>query len=333
MALEQYQYGVENPAAHGTAVAADSRFVGEFSMGFVPDSQPIIPKDDLGLKVKGFRAVETTGKVVMGTLNIPRMYFQALPWVFSHLIKGGVTPAEQTTDQDDYLWSFVPSLTASNTLDSSTVERGDSVQAFEIEYLMLDRAKFTITLPQDGGDAAVTFEAGFFGRQNTKTTFTASVAIPTVHELNSLLAKFYVDSSWATIGNTEKTGILRQIEIEILNGVYPPWNGGSLLFGTPEEGLFSILWTLTLVNGAEAIALFDAKGDIKFVKMLLEGPAIGTGDNHSLDIQACVAVMEVIPGASKDKETSLTTVMLEGVYDPTGAAEFKVYCTTNVASI
>ncbi len=331
--LEQYQVGVENPASHGTAVAADTRLVGEASIAFVPDSRPIIPADNIGVKVGGYRAVETNAKLVQGTLNVPRAYFQLFPWLFSHLIKGGITPAEQTTDQDDYLWSFVPSLTASNTLDSSTVEIGDSVQAFEIEYLTLDRLKLTITLPQDNSDAVVKLEAGFFGRQNSKTTFTTIATIPTVSELNSLLARIYVDSSWAGIGGTEKTGILRQVELEILNGAYPEFNGNGLVFTTVGEGKFAVLCTFTLVNGAEAIALLDATGDVKFVKILIEGSAIGTGDKHSIDIEFSGAVMEVIPGASKDKETSLTTVMLEGVYDPTGAAMLKAYCTTNVATI
>lgn len=333
MALEQLQFGVENPAAHGTAVAADTRFVGEATIDFVPDHRPIVPADDIGLKVNGYRAVETSGKLVQGTLNVPRAYYQVFPWLFSHLIKGGITPSMQTALQNDYLWTFEPSLTASNTLDSSTVELGDSVQAFEIEYLTLDRMMMTITLPQDNSDAVVKLEAGFFARQNTKTTFTASVAVPTVSELNSLLAKIYVDSSWATIGNTEKTGILRQVELEILNGAYPEFNGNGLVFTTIGEGKFAVLCTLTLVNGSDAIALFDATGDLKFVKVLLEGDAIGTGDKHSVDIQFSCAVMEVIPGASKDKETSLTTVMLEGVYAVTGTAMLKAYCTTNLATI
>jgi len=196
-----------------------------------------------------------------------------------------------------------------------------------------ERMKISITIPQDGSDAVAKIEYDYFARQNTKTNFTTAIALPVVNEINGLLTQLYINDSWASVGTTEKTGILRGVDIEITNGAYPEFNGNSLTFNKVGEGKIAILVTLTLVNGSEAIALHDAIGTMKVVNIHCSGPAIGSGENHALDIAFSGVVMEPLPGANKEKETSLTTVAFEGIYDPTGDKMLEVNVITNVASI
>lgn len=329
MGLEKVQYGKES--TRGTAVAADTMILGEVK--FTPDRTPVIPEDQIGLNVNGYRAV-LGGKLVNNTLNIPRGYFQILPLLFSMFMKGNVTPAEQTTDQDDYLWDFTPDLDETNAPDTITLEFGDGVQAFENEYVMGEKLSISGTVPQEGGDAAVKLALDFFGRQNTKTTFTASLAKPVVNELSGYLARLYVDDTWAGVGTTEKTNILRAFDIEMIGGKYPQFHGGQVLtFDSFGEGKISGMCTLTLDTGTAAIALYDAIGTMKVFKLLLEGPAIGTGENHTLDLAFSGMIMDPKPGDSKDKETSLTTVQIEFVYDPTGDKIVVPKVITNVAAI
>lgn len=330
--LERVLYGLESAAAHGTPVAADTMILGKLK--YVPDQAPVIPEDDIGLKVKGYRAV-TGGKLVTNTLEIERGYFQALPLLLSLLLKGGVTPSEKTVDQDDYEWDHTPELDGtSNTPDSATFEFGDSVQAFENEYVTGEKLKISGSVPQSGGDAPISLSLDFFARQNTKADFTAAIAAPVVNEMSGFLTRLFVNDSWATVGTTEKTGILRAFDIEIIGGFYPQFHGGqAMTFDAVGEGKPAILVNLTLDNGAAAIALHDAVGTMKVFKLLFEGPQIGTGSKHMLEIPFSGIVMETKPGDSKDQETSLTTVSIEGIYDPTGAKLMTPKVITNVASI
>ena len=330
MALERVQAGKESTG--GTAVAADTMILGKVK--FTPDVTPVIPADDIGLNVNGYRAV-TGGKLVNNTLEIERGYFQILPLLFSMFMKGGVTAVEQTTDQDDYLWDFTPNLDGTtNAPDTVTLEFGDSAQAFENEYVMGEKLSISGSVPQDGGDAPVKISLDFFGKQNTKTTFTASLAKPTVNELSGYLTRLYVDDTWAGVGTTEKTSILRAFDIEMIGGKYPQFHGGSVLtFDSFGEGKISGMCTLTLDTTAVAIALYDAIGTMKVFKLLIEGAAIGTGEKHTLDLAFSGIIMEPKPGESKDKETSLTTIQIEFVYDPTGAKIVVPQVITNVAAI
>ena len=311
MILEQLQYGAESTA--GTAVAATKRILGKVK--FEQDQQVTIPQDDIGKNVPGYRAV-TGGKLVTNTIEVERGYFQLLPLIFSLLLEGDITAVEQTTDQDDYLWAFAQDLTSTgNTPDTITLEYGDlGVQGFEVEYVVFEKVKISGTVPQDGGDAAIKISIDFFGRQNTKTTFTAAIAVPTVNEMSGFLTQLYIDTSWAGVGGTEKTNLLRAFDIEIIGGFYPEFHGGTALtFDTIGQGKPAILCTLTLDSGAAAVALHDAMGTMQVVKLLFSGPDIGTGDPHSLAIAFSGIVMDPKLFDSAEKDTSLTPVMFEGI--------------------
>jgi len=331
MILEQLQYGVEETA--GTAVVATKRILGKIK--HVLDQQVVLPQDDIGKNVPGYRAV-TGGKLVTNTIEVERGYFQLLPLIFSLLLEGGITAVEQTAQQGDYLWAFSQDLTATgNTPDSITLESGDAgIQAFENEYVVFEKVKISGTIPQDGGDASIKISIDFFGRQNSKVTFTESIAVPTVTEMSGFLTQLYIDSAWAGVGGTLKANILRAFDIEIIGGFYPEFHGGTTLtFDTIGQGKPSLLCTLTLDSGAEAVALYDALGTMKVVQLVMSGPAIGTGDPHSLVIAFSGIVMEPNLFDSAEKDTSLTTVQFEAIYDPTGDKMFTVDVTTNSSTI
>jgi hypothetical protein len=329
MALERVQAGKE--ATRGTAVAADTVILGEVK--YVPDRTPVIPADNIGLNVNGYRAV-VGGKLVNNTLNIPRGYFQILPLLFSIFLKGGVTATETTPAQGDYAWAFTPDLDESNTPDTITLEFGDSVQAFENEYVMGEKLTISGSIPQEGGDAPISLALDFFGKQNTKTSFTGGLSLPTVNEMSGFLTRLFFDDTWAGVGGTEKTNILRAFDIELIGGKYPEFHGGQVLtFDNFGEGKIAGLATLTLDTGTAAIALHDAIGTMKVFRMLFEGPQIGTGAKHKLQLDFSGIVMEPKPGDSKDKETSLTTIQVEFVFDPTGAKIMAPNVVTSVSAI
>ncbi len=199
-ALTKMQWGLES--VNGTAVAADTRLLGEHQP-ISPDRTNEVVEEDAGVRAKGVRTRKGEVVGVTDNLRLPDAYFQALPMMFSCGIKGGITPVEQTTTEGDYLWAFSPSYTATNAPDSITLELGDNEVVVEREYLMFEGYRIQIGVPQAQGSAPVLVEGQYFARQNTDAAFTGALSLPSTENINGKLTRFYRDTSWAGVGGTD----------------------------------------------------------------------------------------------------------------------------------
>jgi hypothetical protein len=187
-----------------------------------------------------------------------------------------------------------------------------------------------------GQDASpVTVEADFFGRQLTPTTFTGAISLPSVEPMNAKLSRFYLDTSWAGVGGTEKTNILRGFDIEILTGLHPVFTGSSeKYFNTYAEGLMMVTANFTFEGNSDANAINTAHraGSLAVARLAINGSAIGAGTAHSLKIDIGGAWEAVSPLSSEDRGDNLHSATLRGYYDPTGAKLFDVAVVTNVSA-
>lgn len=328
----KYQFGVETTA--GTAVAADTMLLAD-PKPLAPDRRPVYPPAAIGVRADAF-AAKIYQYLAQDTLTFSHGYFQALPVLFSCGLKGGVTPAEQTTSQADYLWDHTPAMTGSNGLQTITLEEGDDTQAYETEYVQFERIRIAGTIAQDQGESPVTIEADYYGRQVSATTFTAALTIPSVEWMNAKMARFYLDTAWAGVGSTEKTALLRGFDIEILTGAHPKMLGsGNAYFDAVGQGPVMVTGAFTLERGANSDAIWDALRSqaLQVVRLTVTGAQIGTGDNHTLSIDIGGTWEEVIPMQSEDRGNNIDTCILRGYYDPTGAKLVQVQVTTNVSAI
>ncbi|RJX20820.1 MAG: hypothetical protein C4570_03425 [Ammonifex sp.] len=330
---QKFQFGVE--AVNGTAVAADTMLLAD-PKALKPDRAPVQIPAALG--VRGMSSDEVIYQyLVQDTLRFTTGYFQALPLLFSCGLRGGITPVEQTVSQADWLWAFLPSLTGSNALNSFTLEEGDDTQAYETEYCMFERLRISGQIAQtQGGESPVAIEVDYFGRQHTATTFTPALTAPSAEYMTAKTARLYLDTAWAGIGVTEKTGVLRGFDIEILTGAHPKMLGdANKYFNTHGQGFISAMMALTLERGATSDALWDAMRAKTFqaARLLLTGSQIGTGDNHSLSIDVGGIFTEAVPMAQEDRGNNIDTFVLASKYDATGAKILDVNVTTDVAAI
>lgn len=327
------QYGKES--TRGTAVAATKILAGTQVSALSADRKPRAVPENIGVRAEAMRSV-VDQYLVQESLAIQNGYFQILPMLFGCGLKGGVTAAEVTSGQHDYLWTFTPSLAfgVANSPDAITLEKGDDTQAFEAEYCQFERIKISGQVAQGAEGAPVSIEAEMFGRQWTATTFTGSLSIPTVTGMNAKLARFYLDTSWAGLGGTEIANALRAFEIDILTGMHPSFSGsGSKTFNKSEEGLIAVMMTLTLEGKIAADAIWDLfhadPQGLAVAQIQINGPAIGTGGNHNLSIGVSGMWDEVIPLGGEDRGNNLHTAVLRGLYDPTGAKMLDVKVTTD----
>lgn len=333
-ALSKVQYGVE--AVNGTAVAADNMFLlGGPAPAIAPDYKNELIEEATGVRARGVRVRNGDVKYISDTLRFQHAYFQALPVLFSCGLMGNVTPAEQNVGEGDYLWDFDPSMTASNDIDSLTIENGDNVDAFEREYVMFEGYRIQFDIPQGAENAPVLIEGQYFARQNTKTSFTGAIAIPTVNNINAKLIQMYVDTAWANLGNTVKT-ILRKGDIQIMTGVHAKMLGSAnKYFDTHGEGVIGLVASFTFEGTSVADDLSDlaAAGTKSFLRLAVEGPQIAAGDNHSLIIDAAGFWRDPVKMAEVSAGNNLHTMVFESMYDTTASKILRVQTTTNVSAI
>lgn len=334
-ALSKIQYGKET--MRGTAVAATKILAGAQIKGVPSDQKPEFIADALGVKAQSNR-VAVYEKLVEDTITIEQAYFQILPFIFSLGLKGNVTATEVTGSQLDYLWAFTPSLTATNAPDTVTLEVGDDVDAFEIEFAMIKRIKISGEVAQDGGVSAVAIEVEYFGRQVTKTSFTGALSLPTMTTMNAKLATLFKDALWSNKGVTEVANVLRGFEFEIINGFHPKMMGSAnKYFNTFGESFIDVMLTLTLEGVAAADDYFDDwKTDPPTAKahaIKIVGPQIGSGATHYLHLFVWGAPELVVPLDSEVNGNNLHQVLIHGQYGATGAQIVGVDVSTNINAI
>lgn len=258
------QYAVE--VTKGTAIASTAIWPGTVSVP--PDRKVQFLAPLTGRR--GGSTVSSVAQIRIDplTMRMEAAYTEKLPLLFLMLLDGTVTAALGK-------WTFSPSLTAAGSYKSLTLEYGDDTQAYEAEYVMGRRLKIS---GKTGEDGHVSVELECFARQETKTTFTAGLTQGTLTPLVANLSQFYIDPTWATLGATKKTALLREFDIEITNGVHPKQLAdGALTFGTYGEGELGVTASFVYEGEASAVTEYDAykAQTARAIRLVLGSPTEG----------------------------------------------------------
>jgi len=307
------QYGLE--VTKGTAVPATAMWPGVVRLP--ADRKPVFPKYVTG--TRGAAIISQVNQYLVDGLMLESpeggMVFEKLPLVFSIGLKGGVTAAEVTPAQGDYGWAFTPSLTASNTPDAITLETGDDVEQYEVEYVMAKRIRLGGKIGQNEG---VTCEVECFGRQVSDSAFTAALTPGTLTPMTANLVKMWIDANWAALGTTQKTGLLREWNLEILTGYHFKFMAdGQLYFSSHGEGVIDALLTMVYEGNTAADTEWDAfrAQTSRAIRIKVEGPVIGTGTANSLTIDLFGRYEEIVPMAQESEGNSLHTAVFHAISD------------------
>jgi len=323
------QYGAES--AHGTAVAA-TKILPMAVPPIQPDREAIYPREDVGKRTDAYRSY-IAGRMVSDKLKWDSAYWQSQAMLFSCGIQGGITPVEQTAGENDYLWAYDPPMDDTDPAqDSITLERGDDVFMVESEYVMFKRIKISGEINQEGKDSTEKIEAEYFGRQNTIATFTAGLTLPTLNSINSKLTRFFIDTTWAGAGGTEKTLTLRSYDLEILTGLHPKLFGsGSETFDTHGPGALNFLASFVLEGNSNALAIYSAflAQSLAVVQLNTVGPQIGAGDPFSRVINMAGTWEKPIPLSGASNGNNLFAAVLHGKLDVTSGKLLTIALTTN----
>lgn len=327
--FNRVQYGKET--TRGTSVNATRLFIGQMP-AIKTDRKPVYPKEHFGVRADALRSV-IHQYLYANTLSTEHGAFEHLPVLFGCGIKGGVTAAEQTGSQGDYLWDFTPSLTGANNPDSLSLRMGDDAQAWLSEYVMFERIRISSQISQGADASPVSIEADFFGRQLATTTFTGGVSGPNLEPLNGKLARLYLDTSWAGVGGTELTNALRNFDIEIITGVHPNFSGSAnKYFNAHAEGVISVMGTFGIEGGSAANTILSQQqsNTLRVARLEINGSQIGTGLTHRLRVDFSGTYEDADPINSQDRGDNLATFVLHGFYDKTGAKSMQASVVTDI---
>lgn len=303
------QYGLET--TRGTGVAATRIWPGTVKLP--PDRKPDHPTQMTGSRITSRRTVIKQILVDGITMTMDQAMFQPLLMAFGISLKGGVTGTPIVST--DYVSDFTPNWTAANNPATISLETGDNVQAFEVDYVMGKRITISGKV---GDDSYAKVEVEAFGRQTDPVTFTANLVPENGEYMLGNMVKLWIDANWDALGSTPKTDLLREYSIEILTGNHHKFFGnGQKTFTTHGEGSPEMAITLTFEGNTDANTLFAGyqAGTEYALRLLFEGGPTSAGNaNHSLQIDAFGAFDEIIPLASDDNGNNLTT----GVFIATG---------------
>jgi len=331
-ALSVVQYGLENPAAHGTPVAA-TRMALKVVEPIASDRVPSFPEEDFGARAKSLRS--WIGQhMVSDTLTFEEAYYEMLPLMFNCGVQGAIIPVVNGVAWN---WTYAPLMKGVNAPDSFTLEKGDDVVNYECSYAMFERINIKGTCNQGSEVSPVTVTGDFFAQEWDSAAVTALVPI-TVWPINAKLATLDIDATWAGRGTTPMTDTLRAFDIDIMTGVHPKMLGGATKkFNIDAEGIMHITSSFTFEGNALASIEYGhyLTQTNRAYQLTITNPASPVPS--VLEIEVFGRWREVIPFAEEDRGNNLFTLIHESILDPTDYVAtpdmFEVFLTISTGAV
>lgn len=267
-ALRKIQLGLETTA--GTAVAATALFRGK---GTLEDASEFkFPEEDIGY-LSGVDRQYNPKKLAKLSMDDVEATFEQLPYILAAGVKNVVSGAADGAGTDK-IYAYTFPTTAQNSIKTYTIEGGDDTQEEEIEYAFVGGFKL-------GGKPgeAVMMSADWLGRQITLSTFTGSIAVPTVEEILFSKGKLYIDAVGGTIGGTLKSNTLLAMELAVKTGWVPVFAGdGNLYFSFNKCVGPEITLDITFEHDSVALAEKAAwrAGTARQIRLNFDGSAAAT---------------------------------------------------------
>jgi hypothetical protein len=325
----------------GTAEAATEVLFYESLTQILHDKVFHLPEQDRGLLIANvetpFQVSQLAEFEMEGDLYDRLMVFMAC-----NAIRGNITPTQPSAgpQPNHYLWTIEPGLTTQNTpdiangIDTFTLEYGGNVQAYETEYI------FTTELEISGEvNEAVKFKWAFQGRQVTETTFTGALTAPTTHQYFAMNnAKWYVDTSYAGIGGTQKTGVLKAFTWTLETGFTARFTAdGNYYYAALNEDRKKVTFEAQLWrDGTIAEAELDKflAQTTSYQRLALFGNTemdSGQADKPYIYLDMALKHTEV-PELDDEDGTRVVTFTGEAFYDTTAAKAFGVSIGTRMSA-
>ena len=241
-ALRRIQLGAESTA--GTAVAATTKWRGG---GTIQDDIDLVfAQEDTGYIGGIDRTYIQKYGATLEMEDVEATYEQ-LPYIGMAGIVAE-TPGADGPGQG-YIYEFPFPTTSQHTIKTYTIEGGDDQQEEEFAYGYVESFK----LSGKAGEA-LRMSAVWKGRQVAPSTFTGSLALPTVEEILFGTGKLYIDAIGGTIGTTLKSNTLLGMDWAVKTGWMPVFTADNLYFSFIKCVMPELPLTLTFEHDGTSTA-------------------------------------------------------------------------------
>jgi hypothetical protein len=265
--LNQMGNEASYPAQGAAAVAADIVLPGTLSV--TTDKPAHRPMDDRG-SLAEFRRSVVTQQGSKLRYEGDATYNQLIHFLGMGL-KGSVTPSTPGGGSTSRLWTYTPSLTARNNVESYSIEFGDEQQMWEVSYAFVESFELGYTL-----DEVVSFRADMSARYPAKSTFT-SLSDATLVEVVANKLNLWIDTTWSNLGTTAMNDLLTACTVRMNTGMSAVKRAdGALEFSAISESRRHLEIDFDFVmnaNGELQWDAFDAQTD-RAIRLLVTGPII-----------------------------------------------------------
>jgi hypothetical protein len=180
-------------------------------------------------------------------------------------------------------------------------------------------------------------------RKVQDTSYTTSIALPTIKNVVNSLWAYYVDDSWGSFGGTQITGEVMGFSWKLTDHIRPEWflDGRSELDFT-KSGIGRRVADLTVdivVNPAAAglvgtEAADKSAGTLRFISLENTGPAISGGGNYKIKIRgAYYHLSDSLQDRGSDTDGNPVVRMhLQSAYDSTSTKDLEITVNNILAS-
>ena len=266
--LRRIQLGRE--VTSGVAVVSTTIWRG---MGTIEDQrETVFPSENVGYLSGLSRTYQPKLGAVISMDAIEATYEQ-----ICHVLEAGVKLV-QTGAADGSgsgkIYTYTLPVTAANTTRTYTIEGGDNIAAEEMEYAFVSE----FGLDGEAGKALM-ISSTWNGRQVSTSTFTGSVALPTVEEILFSKCVLYADSVGGTIGATTQSNTLLKASLKITTGLIPVYTAsGQLYFSFTKQAGPEVTLSLTYEHDATSVAekAFYVAGTARQIRLKFPGSTLTT---------------------------------------------------------
>ena len=279
--LRKLQLGQEVTA--GTAVAATALWRG---MGTIEDTrETVFPDEDVGFASGVDRSYVPKVEGALELESVEATYEQ-----MGYPLAGGVediTAGVADGVGTDFIYQYDFSTSTQNSIQTFTIEGGDDQGAEEFNYCLCQG--FTLS---GESFASWMINSNWLGREVAPSTFTGSIAIPSVEEVLFAKTKLFIDAIGGTHGTTQISDTLLSAELAVDTGYRPiPVGDGNLFYSSHAMKVQpDITLSITFEHDASAIAeKVNWRAETpQLFQLIAEGSAFGTPgttySNHTMII-------------------------------------------------
>lgn len=292
------RFNVGKETTRGTPVAPTRQLYGEGTGVLQPDfGLNYHDGENTGRRYRTRRATSQSEDVSLAFRTMSGVAYDDLVVPFSQL-KGGVTGTGASADKT---WTFTPSATAANSPEAWSVDVGDDVQNWRVQYAMCRSFKLSA-----GRGDVTDLEMDMFGQRSVKTT-AATPSVNTGIKIPGDLWTIKFAASIAGLGAASvQSNFLLDWELEVVTGLmWRHYMDGNLYGGQHVETDISATLTMRVESTATAISQFYDKsvaGTMDFLRLKATGPSLGSS-NYSAQID--MPVLYEVPQPIAEEEDGI----------------------------